>query len=222
MSHNSIAESYKRKLASEEGWVLKRGAPLRLALCYPNNYAIGMANLGFQAMYEIFNRIPEVSCERVFLPDSRELSEYERTRTPLLSLESQTPVRDFDVIAFSISFETDYVNVARMLQLSGVPVWSRDRTPRDPLIVMGGAASFLNPEPIADFTDVIGVGEGEILGPKLIDAILANESKEEILLALARQGRGFYIPSLYFVGYNADGTVNAYTPTEEGVPARVR
>jgi radical SAM superfamily enzyme YgiQ (UPF0313 family) len=261
----SIVESYKRKLAAEDGWVLKRGAHLRIALCYPNTYGIGMANLGFQAMYEIFNNIPEVSCERVFLPDSvrnptlrennsakralayartpdtkysgsgydhalpqgrasdtiNELREYERTRTPLLSLESQTPVREFDVIAFSISFETDYVNMARMLRMSGVPVWSKDRTPRDPLVVMGGASSFLNPEPIAEFTDVIGVGEGEILGPKLIDAILENESKEEILLALARQGRGFYVPSLYFVSYNSNGTIASYTPTEDGVPARV-
>ena len=111
--------------------------------------------------------------------------------------------------------------MARMLQMSGVPVWSKDRTEQDPLIVMGGAASFLNPEPIADFTDVIGVGEGEILGPKLVDALFENESKEELLLALARQGRGFYVPSLYFVTYNDDETVNAYTPTEEGVPARV-
>src|SRR5262249_33706342 len=149
----SIVESYKRKLATEDGWVLKQGAQLRIALCYPNTYAIGMANLGFQAMYEIFNGLPEVSCERVFLPDSLrsptvregnsarralpygrasdtsgydvptngratapvdEMREYERTRVPLLSLESQTPVRDFDVIAFSISFETDYVNMARM------------------------------------------------------------------------------------------------------------
>ena len=261
-----IVESYKRKLASEDGWVLKRGSRLRIALCYPNVYSIGMANLGFQAMYELFNNIPEVSCERVFLPDSGrsvkvsegsvstrmlsnkrdsstehsrnssgydvqarrksdivvdELREYLRTRTPLLSLESQTPVREFDVIAFSISFETDYVNMARMLQMSGVPLWSKDRAERDPLIVMGGAASFLNPEPIAEFTDVIGVGEGEILGAKLVDAIFENDSKEELLLALARQGRGFYVPSLYFVGYNEDGTVNTYTPTEAGVPARV-
>src|SRR3989442_3046875 len=216
-----IVESYKQKLASEEGWLLKRGAQLRIALCYPNVYSIGMANLGFQAMYEIFNRIPEVSCERVFLPDSREISEYERTRTPLLSLESHTPVREFDVIAFSISFETDYVNLARMVQMSGVPVWSKDRSKHDPLIVMGGASSFLNPEPIAEFTDVIGVGEGEILGPKLVDAILENDSKEELLLALARQGRGFYVPSLYFVSYNEDHTVAAYTPLEEGTPRRV-
>ena len=280
MSSKAIVESYKRKLASEDGWVRKRGAQLRIALCYPNTYGIGMANLGFQAMYELFNNIPEVSCERVFLPDSvrsasvgegssanervrsprvskgplrnralphgrasdtehsrnssgydvrhrgthdtiNELAEYQRTRTPLLSLESQTPVRDFDVVAFSISFETDYENMARMLHMSGVPVWSKDRTERDALVVMGGAASFLNPEPIADFTDVIAVGEGEILGPKLIDTIFEHSSREETLLALAKHGRGFYVPSLYFVSYHEDGTVNAYTPTEEGVPARV-
>jgi len=294
---NKIVESYKQKLASEDGWVLKRGAQLRIALCYPNVYSIGMANLGFQAMYELFNNIPEVSCERVFLPDSPrgsspsvsegvvstsalpdgratdsrhrrkrslpygrasatefsrnssgydalpsdhptratragnpvgratapidEMREYERLGSPLLSLESQTPVRDFDVIAFSISFETDYVHMTRMLHMSGLPLWSKDRTERDPLIVMGGAASFLNPEPIAEFTDVIGVGEGEILGPKLVDAILETESKDELLLRLARDGRGFYVPSFYFVSYSDDGTVSAYTPTEEGVPARV-
>src|SRR6266852_565855 len=122
-----IVESYRRKLAAEEGWVLKRGAQLRIALCYPNVYAIGMANLGFQAMYEIFNRIPEVSCERVFLPDPVELREYERTRMPLLSLESQTPVRDFDCLAFSISFETDYLNLARIMQLSRIRLWARER-----------------------------------------------------------------------------------------------
>jgi radical SAM superfamily enzyme YgiQ (UPF0313 family) len=216
-----IAESYRQKLASEEGWVLKRGASLRIALCYPNFYSIGMANLGFQAMYEILNRIPEVSCERVFLPDTLEMREYENSRRPLLSLESQTPVRDFDVVAFSISFETDYLNMARMLRLSGVPLWSKDRGPRDPLIVMGGAASFLNPEPIADFTDVIGVGEGEILGPQLVDILLENQTKDETLIALAKFGRGFYVPSLYEVTYNDDGTVAAYTPKESEVPARV-
>jgi radical SAM superfamily enzyme YgiQ (UPF0313 family) len=246
MSHKLIVESYRRKLASEEGWVLKRGAQLRIALCYPNVYAIGMANLGFQAMYEIFNRLPEVSCERAFLPDSvrsprvskgsvrdrarpngratdiiDEMGEYERSRQPLLSLESQTPLRDFDVIAFSISFETDYLHLARMLQMSGVPVRTENRTPRNPLIVMGGAASFLNPEPIAEFTDVIGVGEGEILGPKLVDVILENDSREEILLALARGGRGFYVPSLYNVSYREDGTIATYEPLDERIPTRV-
>src|SRR5829696_5261531 len=220
-----VVESYRRKLAAEEGWTQKRGAQLRVALCYPNVYAVGMANLGFQSVYELFNRVPEVSCERVFLPDDAELREYERTNTPLLSLESQAPVRDFDVVAFSISFETDFLNMARMLKLARVPVWAKDRTHHDPLVLMGGAASFLNPEPIAEFTDVVAVGEGEILVPKLVDLLFENSeeggTKEDLLLKLARVGRGFYAPSLYEVTYKADGTVEAYTPRFEGVPANV-
>ena len=166
-----IIDSYKRKLAAEEGYVLSRERGLRIALCYPNTHAIGMANLGFHTMYELFNSIPGVVCERVFLPDSDELKEYEKTGTPLMSLETQSHVKGFDVVAFSISFETDYLNMARMLQLSGIPVWAEERNERHPLVIMGGAASFLNPEPIADFTDVIAVGEGEILAYQLVDAI---------------------------------------------------
>ena len=102
-----------------------------------------MANLGLHTIYELFNNIPEVSCERVFLPDADEMREYEKSRTPLLSLETQTPVKDFDVVAFSISFETDYLNMARMLQMSQIPVWASERNHFHPLVVMGGAASFL-------------------------------------------------------------------------------
>ncbi|MBK7933900.1 MAG: radical SAM protein [Pyrinomonadaceae bacterium] len=216
-----ITKSYKKKLAAEEGYIISRGAELRIALCYPNTHGIGMANLGFHTMYELFNAIPGVACERVFLPDTDELAEYEKSNTPLLSLETQSRVRDFDLVAFSISFETDYLNMARMLQLSGIPVWSKDRTHFDPLVIMGGAASFLNPEPIADFTDVIAVGEGEVLAYQLIDAIIENDGKDEILLALAKIGRGFYVPSLYDVIYNDDGTVFDYVPNEKGVPKRV-
>ena len=216
-----IAESYKSKLEKEEGWTLTRGAELRIALCYPNTHSIGMANLGLHTMYELFNQIPEVSCERVFLPDDGEMREYEKSHTTLLSLESQSPVKDFDIVAFSISFETDYLNMARMLQMSGIPVWSKDRNHFHPLIVMGGAASFLNPEPIADFTDIIAVGEGEILAYQLVDTILAGGEKEEILLNLAKIGRGFYVPSLYDVVYNADETVKDYVPKEASVPKRV-
>ena len=235
----AIINSYKEKLAVEEGYPLEHDASLRIALCYPNTYSIGMANLGLHTMYELFNRIPDVSCERVFLPDRDEMAEYERTGVRLMSLETQTPLRDFDVIAFSISFETDYLNMARMLQLSGVPVFSSERTDRDPLVVMGGAASFLNPEPIADFTDVIAVGEGEILAFQLVDEVfrvrdLSRDNygaeqakactlnfKDELLLRLARVGRGFYIPSLYDVIYNDDGTVFDYIPKADGVPRRV-
>ncbi|CAN5235955.1 radical SAM protein [soil metagenome] len=216
-----IQKSYNAKLAVEEGYVTSRGGSLRIALCYPNTHSIGMANLGLHTMYELFNSIPDVVCERVFLPDKAELAEYEKTGIPLMSLETQSRVKSFDVVAFSISFETDYLNMARMLQLSDIPVWSRERSQKHPLIIMGGAASFLNPEPIADFTDVIAVGEGEILAFQLVDAIMEGESREDTLLNLARIGRGFYVPSLYDVIYNDDGTVFDYIPKSAGVPKRV-
>ena len=216
-----IIESYKQKLAAEDGYVISRERGLRIALCYPNTHAIGMANLGLHTMYELFNSIPDVVCERVFLPDKAELIEYEKTGAPLMSLETQSRVRSFDVVAFSISFETDYLNMAKMLRLADIPVWAAERDEKHPLVIMGGAASFLNPEPIADFTDVIAVGEGEILAFQLVDAVIENESKDEILLSLAKIGRGFYVPSLYDVIYNDDGTVFDYLPKQIGVPKRV-
>ncbi|MCS6874939.1 MAG: radical SAM protein [Pyrinomonadaceae bacterium] len=216
-----IIESYRKKLLSEEGYIIKSSAELRVALCYPNVYKIGMANLGFHVVYELFNKIPEVSCERVFLPDENELLEYRKTGAALLSLETQSPVKDFNVIAFSISFETDYLNMAQMLHLIGIPVWSKDRTEKHPLVVMGGAASFLNPEPIADFTDVIAVGEGEILVYQLVDTILESNSKQEILERLTGLGRGFYVPSFYKVNYNKDGTVSSYIPKSQHIPERI-
>ncbi|MBK7705020.1 MAG: radical SAM protein [Acidobacteria bacterium] len=216
-----IVQSYQKILEREDGYTINRGAQLRVALCYPNTHSVGMANLGLHTMYELFNNIPEVACERVFLPDDADLREYEKTGTPLLSLETQTPIRDFDVVAFSISFETDYLNMAKMLKLAKIPVWAKDRNHFHPLVVMGGAASFLNPEPIADFTDVIAVGEGEILAFQLVDAILEHDSRDETLRHLASIGRGFYVPNFYEVIYNDDGTIFDYLPKHEGVPKRV-
>ena len=216
-----LRENLKAILASESDWTVKHGADIRVALCYPNTHEIGMANLGLHTMYELFNKIPEVYCERVFLPSDQDLKEHERTNTPLLSLETQTPMRDFDVVAFSISFETDYLNMAKMLQLSGIPVWSRERDERHPLVIMGGAASFLNPEPIAEFTDIIAVGEGEILVYQLIDNLLEADDRDDLLARLASIGRGFYIPSFYEVIGNDDGTVADYVPRDEKVPKRV-
>jgi len=216
-----LRENLKAILASESDWVVKHGAEIRVALCYPNTHEIGMANLGLHTMYELFNKIPEVYCERVFLPSETDIKEHERTKTPLLSLETQTPMRDFDVVAFSISFETDYLNMAKMLQLSGIPVWSRERNEHHPLVIMGGAASFLNPEPIAEFTDIIAVGEGEVLVYQFIDNLLEAEDRDDLLTRLAAIGRGFYIPSFYKVVTNDDGTVADYVPRDETVPKRV-
>src|SRR5262245_63454117 len=126
-----------------------------------------MSNLGFQTMYRLFNAEDDVVCERFFLPPKQELAELVASRTPLLTLESQTPVGDFDVVAFSVSFEWDYVNVLTMLRLAGIPARADARSARHPLVVIGGAVTFVNAEPLAPFADVSAAGEGEALIPGL-------------------------------------------------------
>src|SRR5438105_12465504 len=126
-----------------------------------------MSNLGFQTVYRLLNAQDEIVCERVFLPPKQELAEQLAAKAPLLTLESQTPVGEFDVFAFSVSFEWDYVNVLTMLRLAGIPRYATERSERDPLIVIGGAVTFVNPEPLAPFADAIAAGEGEALVPSL-------------------------------------------------------
>src|SRR3954466_8530729 len=155
-------------LAKEQGYVRKpHGDRLRVALAFPNTYWVGMSNLGFQTVYSLFNAEGDMVCEGVFLPPKQELAELLASRTPLVSLESQTPVGDFDVLAFSVSFEWDYVNVLTLMRLAGIPTYAAERSGRDPLIVIGGAVTFVNPEPLALFADVIAAGEGEELVPTL-------------------------------------------------------
>src|SRR5689334_10735946 len=161
-------ERARQILDKEVGYTIKpHGDRLRVALAFPNTYWVGMSNLGFQTMYRLFNAEDEVVCERFFLPPKQELAELIASRAPLLTLESQTPVGDFDVIAFSVSFEWDYVNVLTLLRLAGVPRYAAERTHRHPLVVIGGAVTFVNPEPLAPFADVIAAGEGETLVPAL-------------------------------------------------------
>ena len=123
-----LVDRQKARLASELGTIVKpHGGKLRIALAYPNRYHVGMSNVGFQAVYKFWNEIPDVVCERVFLPDADELEEYGRSRTTLLSLETQSPVRDFDVLAFSITFEPDELNLVRILDLAGIPALASER-----------------------------------------------------------------------------------------------
>ena len=151
-------------LSREIGFIRKpHGGRLRVALAFPNTYFVGMSNLGFQTVYRLFNELEDVVCERVFLPGRQELATQLASGKPLRSLESDTPVRDFDVLAFSVSFEWDYTNVVSMLRLAGIPVRAERRTTHDPLVVVGGAVTFVNPEPLAPFADVIAAGEGEVL-----------------------------------------------------------
>jgi len=178
-----------------------------------------MSNLGFQAVYQLFNSYSRVTCERVFVPDPDVERELERTRAQLLSLESETPISEFDALAISVSFETDYLNIPKLLRLSKIPVKAGERNDWHPLVVMGGAAAFLNPEPVADFVDVVCVGEGEVLAPVLIKLMSEATSREELLLQLAHEP-GFYVPRFYDIHYSDDGSISDLAPTN-GAPRRV-
>src|SRR5687767_6549527 len=159
-------------LSKEVGYVRKpHGGKLRVALAFPNTYFVGMSNLGLQTVYRLFNADPQVVCERVFLPPKQQLAALIARRTPLRTIESGTPVRDFDIFAFSISFEWDYTNLVTMLRLAGLEPRAARRDRRDPLIVVGGAVTFVNPEPLAPFADVIAAGEAELLVPDLVDVM---------------------------------------------------
>jgi radical SAM superfamily enzyme YgiQ (UPF0313 family) len=211
-------------LAREVGYQRKsHGGRLRVALAFPNTYFVGMSNLGLQTTYGLFNADDRVVCERVFLPPKQELSALLARREPLVTLESQTPVREFDVFAFSVSFEWDYTNVVSMLRLAGLEPRADRRHARDPLVVIGGAVTFVNPEPLAPFADLIAAGEAELLVPALANAWFADPDRSTLLERLASSGPGFYAPGFYDVTYDGPGRVAAITPKPGTcVPAVVR
>jgi radical SAM superfamily enzyme YgiQ (UPF0313 family) len=210
-------------LAREVGYVRKpHGGRLRVALAFPNTYYVGMSSLGYQTVYRLFNELDDVVCERVFLPPKQELKAQLESRTPLFTLESQTPVGEFDILAFSISFEWDYTNIVSMLRLAGLPPRADARSAKHPLVVVGGAVTFVNPEPLAPFADVIAAGEGELLIPALTRIVRAAHDRDDLLRALAAE-RGFYIPSFYDVRYAADGSIDAFEPRPgTGAPPAVK
>ena len=223
MKVQSQRERARQLLSKEVGFVRKpHGGRLRVALAFPNTYFVGMSNLGLQTVYKLFNAESDIVCERVFLPPKTELQAQLASGEPMVTIESQTPVRDFDVFAFSVSFEWDYTNVLTMLRLAGIQPWAERRTHHDPLIVIGGAVTFVNPEPLAPFADVIAAGEGEALIPSLLQAFQAASDRDDLLRRLA-QARGFYIPSFYDVRYSPAGRIEAFVPREgSGAPAVVK
>jgi radical SAM superfamily enzyme YgiQ (UPF0313 family) len=216
-------ERARATLAREVGFIRKpHGDRLRVALCFPNTYYVGMSNLGFQTVYRLFNDLDDVVCERVFLPPKQELAAMASSRTPLVTLESQTPVSGFDVLAFSVSFEWDYTNVLTILRLAGLPLYAAERTSRHPLVVVGGAVTFVNPEPLAPFADVVAAGEGEALVPALAEAVRAGSDRRDVLGRLAG-APGFYVPSFYAVRYNETGRIERFEALPGTVaPATVR
>jgi radical SAM superfamily enzyme YgiQ (UPF0313 family) len=206
-------------LSKETGYIRKpHGGRLRVALAFPNTYWVGMSNLGFQTVYRLFNAREDIVCERLFLPPKQELAELSAAKVPLLTLESQTPVGEFDVVAFSISFEWDYVNVLTLLRLAGIPRYAAERGPHHPLIVIGGAVTFVNPEPLAPFADVIAAGEAEVLVPSLERAFHEATDRTDLLRVLGRE-RGFYVPSFYEPRYGTDGALTGYVPTANATGA---
>ena len=195
---------------------------VRYALCFPDTYEIGMSNLGVRILYGIMNELPWVWCERAFAPWG-DMEEEMRTESILLyGLESGDPIADFDMIGFSLGYEMAYTNVLNMLDLAGLPIRAEERKGLAPIVVAGGTCAF-NIEPLAPFVDIVSLGEGEEVSVELLElyrrAKVEEWSKEELLCAAARID-GLYVPSLYDVQYNDDGTVAAITP-KNGAPSLV-
>ena len=219
----TLHEKADALLAAEQGVIRKASdAAVAVALAYPNTYHVGMSNLGVHQIYSILNSRVDTVCERVFLPDEQDIDEYARTRTKLFTLESKRPVNEFDILAFSISFEQDYLNVLEMLKLADIPRESRERSEHHPLVVFGGACSFFNPEPLADFFDLVVIGEGEEIAHELIEVFQAHRSKgrTELLRQLCRVP-GIYVPRLYDVLYHDDNTINKRVRIEPAAPERI-
>lgn len=221
MSHH-LLDKYRQRLAAETGMTANPwGGRLSVALVYPNSYHQGMSNLGVQAVYQLLNTRQDALCERFFLPDPEDLAEHRRNGFPLVSLETRRPLADFDLIAFSISFENDYLNLPVIFDLAQLPLWRSERSSRHPLVLCGGVCAFLNPEPLAEIMDLFAVGEAEVLLPPLLDVLnLAGGLDREGLLERLACQPGLYIPSLYRAEYGRGGILRAMVPSP-GAPARI-
>jgi radical SAM family uncharacterized protein len=222
-----FVQKAKGILEKEKGTVQKPwGGKISICLLYPNSYHVGMSNLGFQTLYQILNADDDVVCERAFLPEPEDLKEYHNTQTPLFSLESQKPLSSFDILAFSISFENDFLNVLTLLELAHIPLESRLRNGRYPWVMAGGVAVFLNPEPISEFFDLFILGEAEEVIREFLEVYrqtVTDKRKREKDDFLKNLGRveGVYIPKFYRVAYAENGKIETMDP-EPGFPRKVK
>ena len=202
----------------------KEKVAIRFAMCFPDVYEIGMSHLGVQILYDMFNKMEDVWCERVYSPwpDLHKIMKEEKI--PLFGLESQEPIRDFDFIGFTLNYEMCYTNVLQIIDLGQIPLLAKDRSDEDPLIIGGGCCAY-NPEPLADFFDLFYMGEGEISYYELFDLYkkmrAEGKSRKEFLRA-ASKVPGIYVPSLYEVTYKEDGTIASFGPIYEDVPATIQ
>ena len=194
----------------------------RIAFCFPDTYEIGMSNLGMRILYGVMNNMEGVWCQRVFAPWGDMEEEMRRAGMPLFALESGQPITDFDIVAFSVGYEMAFPAILNMLDLANIPIHSADRTALTPLVIAGGTAMY-NAEPIADFIDLVSLGEGEDITVELVELhrrARREDWTKEAFLRAAAQLPGIYVPSLYDVTYHDDGTVAAITP-RDGAPAVV-
>jgi radical SAM family uncharacterized protein len=207
-----------RQLADDEIGTIRKSwhQKIRIALVYPNRYHVGMSSLGYQTLYDLLNGFDRVVCERVFLPESKG----SKTGRPT-TLESGRPMADADIIAFSISFENDYPHLLTLLEQAGISLRSADRSSSHPLVIAGGVACFLNPEPIAPFVDCFLLGEAEGILPRFLEIFESHTDKRELLKNLACHVPGAYVPAFYQPRYHSDGTLAAFEPQED-VPPKIK
>ncbi|MCW9048948.1 MAG: radical SAM protein [Deltaproteobacteria bacterium] len=215
-------EKNRIRRAQEQGTVFHSWNEdrFRIALVYPNTYSQGMSNLGFQTVYHLINKRDDCHCERFFLPDKEDIAEHKRTGTPLLSIESERQFKEFDLIALSVSFENDYLNLPLIFELSAIPFFSIERKNLYPLVLLGGVCAFINPEPLADIVDLVAVGEAEPILPPLLDALIQSAASRTDLLARLLELPGVYVPQFYTPDYSDSGQFVGLNH-ELSVPARI-
>ena len=220
-----LIQRAKKRLSEERGTIRKQwSAKTSLCLAFPNRYYTGMSNLGFQTLYHQLNQLEDIVCERAFLPDREEFLEYRKTDTALFSLESQRPLYDFDILAFSIPFENDYLNILTILDMGKIPLLRTARSDSHPVVIAGGVAVFLNPEPLSDFFDSFLIGEGEEVLPEFLkcfdQARSEGKTRREFLEKTAAI-KGVYIPQFYQVRYSDEGPIKGFIP-KGNYPRRIQ
>ena len=214
-----------RYIGNEMNMVVKDPSmvDIRFAMCFPDVYEIGMSHLGMQILYDMFNRRPDVYCERLFSPWTDLDKLMREHQIPLFSLESQDPVKDFDFLGITLQYEMCYTNILQVLELSGIPLHAAGRSESDPIVIGGGPCAY-NPEPLAPFFDLFYIGEGETAYDALLDLYKKEKqrggSRESFLLKAANIP-GIYAPAFYDVTYKEDGTIKSFLPNREGIPATV-
>ena len=219
-------EKPARYIGNEVNSVMKdkNEVDIRFAMCFPDVYEIGMSHLGIQILYDMFNRRDDVWCERVYSPwlDLHKIMKEEQI--PLFALESQDPIREFDFLGITIQYEMCYTNILQILDLSQIPIHSRDRGEQDPIVIGGGPCTY-NPEPLSEFFDIFYIGEGETVYDELLDAYkeyrAAGKSRIEFL-ERAAQIEGLYVPMFYDAAYHEDGTLASFTPNNAHAPAVIK